>query len=196
MSFFSYLIHPFRLCEKIRWLNTGKKLKSCGSGVNVKWCFNIQGPENITIGNNVHIGHHCDVNTYPKYNGKYTGYTPELLIEDNAVIADYSYISCVNKIVIGSGTLLGANTFITDNYHGKNTEDELNIPTDLRDLYSKGPVIIGKNVWTGRNVCIMPGVTIGDGAVIGANSVVTHDVPAGAVVGGVPAKIIKMISSK
>ena len=56
---------------------------------------------------------------------------------------------------------------------------------------SKGDVIIGKNVWIGDKVTILPNVKIGDGVVIGANSVVTKDIPPCSVVAGNPAKIIK-----
>lgn len=58
-------------------------------------------------------------------------------------------------------------------------------------LYSK-PVRVGNNVWIGYGACILRGVTIGDGAVIGTNAVVTKDVPANAIVGGVPAKVLRM----
>ena len=67
------------------------------------------------------------------------------------------------------------------------------IPPVERELISKGPVIIGNNVWIGRNVTIMSGVTVGDGAVIGANAVVTHDVPAYSIAVGCPAKVIRRI---
>ncbi len=59
------------------------------------------------------------------------------------------------------------------------------------DAVSKGPVTIGNDVWIGTQCVILTGVTIGDGAVIAANSVVTSDIPPYAIVGGTPAKVIK-----
>ena len=83
---------------------------------------------------------------------------------------------------------------ITDNSHGQNTTlAELQMAPNQRPLYSKGAVHIGNNVWIGQNACIMPGVTIADGAIIAANSVVTHDIPAYSVAAGAPAKVIKHI---
>ena len=65
-----------------------------------------------------------------------------------------------------------------------------NIP-NLTDLPLKGDTVVGNDVWFGQNVTVMPGIKIGDGAIIGANSVVTKDVPAYAIVGGNPIKIIR-----
>ena len=80
---------------------------------------------------------------------------------------------------------------ITDNGHGKTDFDNLKIQPDKRKLYTKGPVVIGNNVWMGDKVTILPGVTIGNGSVIAANSVVTKDIPSFSVAAGNPAKIIK-----
>lgn len=57
----------------------------------------------------------------------------------------------------------------------------------------KGPTVIGDNVWLRRNVTVLPGVTIGDGSVIGANSVVTRDIPPKSFAGGIPAVVIKSL---
>ena len=64
---------------------------------------------------------------------------------------------------------------------------------NLRSLSSKGPVIIEDNVWIGTKASIMPGVRIGKGAIIAANSVVTHDIPPYCVAAGIPAKVIKVV---
>ena len=147
-------------------------------------------PENMIIGNNVSIGDYCSIQTWPEYEGKRTEKEPELYISDNVSIMSRCQISCMNKIIIGPGCLLGDNVFITDNFHGNYREDDKDIMPIKRALYSKGPVVIGKNVWIGRNACIMPGVTIGDFSVIGANSVVTHSIKKNTVVAGSPAKEI------
>jgi acetyltransferase-like isoleucine patch superfamily enzyme len=72
---------------------------------------------------------------------------------------------------------------------------EKDIAPALRDLFSKGPVRIGKRVWIGENACILPGVSIGDGAVIGAGSVVTKDIPPNSIAAGNPAKVIRTIDA-
>ena len=188
------IIH--RVHRKIAWYLTAIKLKGSGSGGSVELGYEIIGAQNISIGKNLVAGKNFVLQTWDKYHGDVTGYSPELIIGDNVSFMSQCHISCLNTVVIGQGCLFGDNVFITDNSHGQNLHQELNIPPRDRKLYSKGPVYIGKNVWIGRNVCIMPGVTIGDGAVIGANSVVTHDIPAYNVAAGVPAKVIRTISEE
>lgn len=156
--------------------------------------FVLRGARNICIGNNTRCGDHCQLYTYEYYMDKPTGYKPELVIGNDVVITSCCYISCLNKITIGDGCLLGANTFITDNFHGDNSYENLLIPPDERSLYSRGKVVLGRNVWVGRNVCIMPNVSIGDGVVIGANAVVTKSIPSNCVAAGVPARVIRRIN--
>jgi acetyltransferase-like isoleucine patch superfamily enzyme len=68
---------------------------------------------------------------------------------------------------------------------------EVERPIRLQGIY-KRDVNVGSNVWMGYGACILRGVTVGDNAIIGTNAVVTRAVPANAVVGGVPAKLIRM----
>jgi acetyltransferase-like isoleucine patch superfamily enzyme len=87
-------------------------------------------------------------------------------------------------ITIGEGTLIGHGTTLTTlNHHAD---------PDRRADMMPAPIRIGRKVWLGAAVTVVPGVTIGDGAIVGAGSVVTQDVPANAIVAGVPAKLIRM----
>ena len=108
-------------------------------------------------------------------------------------IGEGCHITCANKIVIEDNALLGKYITITDNSHGDSVIDQLSIAPIRRPLNSKGPVIIGENVWIGDKVTILPNVKVGHGAIIGANSVVSKDIPANCVAVGIPAQIIRRI---
>ena len=177
-----------RLVSKVFWLSKRRKFEYYGENIFIDLSTKISGLRHISIGHNFNCSKNCEINIWLN-----NDVNPQLCIGDNVTIAPYSYISCTNRIEIDSGCLLGVNTFITDNFHGRNSYNELEIIPNERMLYSKGTVRIGKNVWVGRNVCIMPGVKIGDYSIIGANSVVTHDVPSKTIVGGAPARVISKI---
>ena len=117
-----------------------------------------------------------------------------LIIGTQVLMGDYVHIVAQNKVIIGDGCLLASNIFISDTNHGTTLKsDPLSsplIPPNQRPLETK-PVIIGKNVWIGESVSIMPGITIGDGCIIGAHSVVTKNIPENSMAVGVPAKVIK-----
>lgn len=88
-------------------------------------------------------------------------------------------------IFIGDGALIGHNAVLATLNHGFD-------PADRQNLYPQ-PIHIGRNVWLGANVTVLPGVTIGDNAIVAAGAVVTKSVPESVVVGGIPAKFIKNI---
>lgn len=178
------------LYTRLKWKNTISKIKKVGINSRVGRNFSIYGPQNIIIGDNFSAGRFLMLQTWEEYRGEITGKKPQLIIGSNVSLMDDCQISCMDKIQIEDGVLMGSNVFITDNFHGTSNKEELCIRPLERKLYSKGSVYIGKNVWIGRNVCIMPGVTIGDGAIVGANAVVTRDIPAGCIAAGVPAEVI------
>lgn len=168
-------------------------LKYVGSNPSFGSNCRIIGGNNISIGNNFYSEDNLHLQTWEFYRGKVTGHKPVFVIGDNVSFMSNCHVSCMNKISIGSGCLFGDNVFVSDNFHGNNSFDQVSIPPLERPLFSKGPVVIGKNVWIGRNVCIMPNVTIGDNSIIGANSVVNKDVPENCIVAGNPARVVKEI---
>lgn len=102
----------------------------------------------------------------------------------------YNHITCANSIEIGDNVLTGKWVTISDNSHGATDKATMCIPPNERPIISKGKIKIGDNVWIGEKVTILAAVTIGEGAVIAANSVVTKNVAPYTVVAGVPAKVI------
>lgn len=91
-------------------------------------------------------------------------------------------------ITIGDGTLIGMNVTIATLNHGLSLES--------RSTTYPSPVTIGENVWIGSSATILPGVHIGNNAVVAAGAVVTKDVPEDSVVAGVPAKVVKRVDSE
>jgi lipopolysaccharide O-acetyltransferase len=125
------------------------------------------------------------------------GKNSQLIIGDN-VMANYRlHIGSAKYIKIGSNTLFGSDCTVMDHSHGGykgKFHSDPSIPPVKRDLVSS-PIVIGNNCWFGDRVFIMPGVTIGDGVVVGAGSIVTKDIPANSLAVGAPAKIIKKFSN-
>lgn len=109
-----------------------------------------------------------------------------LILGENIYIGPEAWFVLRGKCHIGNGTIFGPRCKIHTSNH--NYEGEM-LPYD--HIYNVKDVTIGENVWIGADVSIMPGVSIGEGAVVAACSCVTKDIPPMAVVGGNPAKVIK-----
>lgn len=125
-----------------------------------------------------------------EYSNSRTGNQPSVIIGDNVSLGEYCHITAIECVKIGNNLLTGRFVTITDNSHGLTDLESLKLPPLKRPIVSKGAVTIKDNVWIGDKVTILPDVTIGEGSVIAANSVVTKDVPPYSVVGGIPAKIL------
>lgn len=108
---------------------------------------------------------------------------------DKLIVGNFCSIACRAKFIMTSGnhTMKSLSTY-TFPIFGEEWNEELK-PKDAWD--NKGDIVIGNDVWIGYEAVIMSGVKIGDGAVIGTRAVVANDVPPYAIVGGVPAKVIK-----
>lgn len=182
-----------KVSKKIKWFFTKKKLKKIGEKAYIGENCVLLNPKNIEIGENFYASDNFKIRTWEEYNNKKTGFKPIVKIGDNVMFNDNCFISCLNEITIGDNCLFGDNVFITDNYHGGSKREILDIPPLKRDLITKGKIVIGDNVWCGRNVSILSGVSIGKNVIIGANAVVTHDFEDNVIIAGVPAKVIKVI---
>ena len=108
-------------------------------------------------------------------------------IGNHVNIGRYSILSGYSDLVIGNYVMIGPNCNILTANHGFSGWEESMIAQPVKC----GPVIIGDDVWLGANVVVLPNVRIGRGAIVGANAVVTKDVEAYSIVGGVPAKLIR-----
>ena len=160
----------------------------------IRFPFDIRYAKNIQIGNGVSIGRMCRFEVAPE---GAIGNQKRIKIGDNFRINDFVHIAAYQSVEIGCEGGIGSRSFITDLNHGDFTEGvpfDITVPHRLRPISSK-PVKIGNNVWIGENVVIMPGVSIGRGCVIGANSTVTKSIPDYAVAAGSPAKIIRRLKN-
>ena len=100
----------------------------------------------------------------------------------------HTYFDAHLEMRIGEHCLIGPNCYFTDANHRR----EPGQPVNQQGIETK-PVIIGDNVWIGAHCIVLPGVTIGDGAVIGAGSLVTRDIPAGMLAYGRPAEVVRAL---
>lgn len=155
----------------------------------------IIGTRFITAGEQLSIGRYAWIQAVVEC-GDQT-YNPVIKLGTGFNASERLHISAINRIEIGYNCLLGSGVYISDHNHGSYKGKEQSHPGERpveRKLVSHGPVIIGSNVWIGDNVTIVGSVRIGDGVVVGANSVVTCDVPDNLIVAGIPAKIIKQFN--
>ena len=163
-----------------------------GSTSRIRPTFNIlMGEKYISVGEDCYIGKDVQLTATDYFQDQI--FTPSITIGNNCSIHDYAHVTAINTIRIGNNVRTGKNVLITDNAHGASDPSLLETAPNLRPLYSKGPVIIEDNVWIGGKSSILPGVKIGRGAIIGAGSIVTKDIPKYAVAAGNPAKVLKIL---
>mgnify|MGYP002375946327 FL=1 len=136
-------------------------------------------------------GRGCRFEAYPP-----SGEGVVLRIGDDVQINDYVHITASESVVLEDRVLLASRIYISDTSQGDYSADAPGAQSDPettakdRPLATK-PVLIRQNAWLGEGVCVLPGVTIGRNAIVGANSVVTKDVPDNTIVAGNPARPIR-----
>lgn len=126
-------------------------------------------------------------NVFYAHTGVSMLYPKNIVIGENVSINRFTVITAKDKVTIGNNVLIGSNVIINSGNHNFSKVD---IPINQQG-HTLAPIIIEDDVWIGSNVCVLAGVTIGKGSVIGAGAVVTKNVEPYSVMGGVPARLIK-----
>ena len=150
---------------------------------------NVQLHANLLLGNfqKLDIGDNVQINQNVTIGARSQAVEPFLTIGNNCDIGPGTIIDCSHRVEIGNDVIFSPNISIYTHLHNYQKKDVL-----IREQgESTAPVTIEDDVFIGKNATILMGVKIGKGAVIGAHSVVTKDIPEYAVCGGVPAKFIK-----
>lgn len=152
--------------------------------------FYCRGKSRLQFGEGFTTGYHCRFDLL----GEGGDFSKKLIIGKNCKMGDNVHIVANEKVVIGDNCLMASKIFISDTSHGEYSKATIDsspdVPPDDRPLYMK-PISIGTNVWIGENVCILLGAKIGNGCIIGANSVVNRDIPDNCIAAGSPARVIK-----
>jgi acetyltransferase-like isoleucine patch superfamily enzyme len=161
---------------KLRWRGRLQTDGMCFVAPGVK--FEIGANARVRLGRWSWIGHGCKVRVHEG----------ELSIGAKTVFGQECTISAFQHVSIGRECIIADRVMMIDFDHGM---VEVERPIREQGIY-KRDVNVGHNVWIGYGACVLRGVTVGDNSVIGTSSVVTCDVPANAVVGGIPAKLIRM----
>jgi acetyltransferase-like isoleucine patch superfamily enzyme len=174
-------------CESFRRASAFASLGSSISGkldpsVVVLGRPDVHGTGNVQFGHDVYLYREVHLETWGP--GK-------ISVGNHVLLNRGVHIVSMSEITIGDETMIGEYTSIRDANHSRISGEHLR-----NSGHKSKPIEIGREVWIGRGVMILPGVRIGDYATIGANAVVTKDIPAGATVGGVPAVQIRPASEK
>jgi len=167
-------------------------------GFEMRWPRSLVHPERMTIGVDVKLGPNSELKCNTRYPGGWMQhphgehvaqtFTPQLTIGDRVTATASLQVIAFVSVVIEDDVMFAANVFVADGTHAHDTAE---VPYKYQGVGRPAPVRIGRGAWIGQNAVITPGVTIGELAIVGANSVVTRDVPPRTIVGGVPARVVK-----
>ena len=182
----------FFVISKIYTFLIKNSFRSFGKNSIIKPFLNFSEAQFISIGKNVNIGSSCRITVstcFGKLKTKSITKT-KIKIGDNVDIGNNAFISANNNLQIGNHVIMAPYVFITDHDHGF---QDITKNLHQQPITEGGFVKIEDNVFLGVKSSILKNVTIGTHSVVGANSVVTKDIPPYSVVAGNPAKIIKKL---
>ena len=137
------------------------------------------------------LGKDTRIEAHEEYNG--VCFHPHIKIGNHVIINPLCHIGCIDSVTIGDYVVLSERCLVIDHTHGDVSYEHLSLYERERPLVSKGKVVIEDYVWMGENSVVMSGVTVGHNSLIGANAVVTKDIPPYSIVAGNPARILRTL---
>lgn len=174
---------PVSVYVRLFRLLFARRFAGFGRGSSVIFPAGVDGAANITLGDDVYIAYKTYLAALP-----HTGQSEcRLEIGHGCRIGRFNHIYATQRVVLGAHVLTANNVYISDNLHGYRNPE---VPILQQPIVQNGVVEIGEGSWLGHNACVL-GVRIGRHCVIGANAVVTHDIPDHCVAVGAPAAIIR-----
>jgi acetyltransferase-like isoleucine patch superfamily enzyme len=180
------------LCSRIRTrlftLLLSSQFKEMGAGSRIVPPFRFCGLRGISLGEGVIIHRDCWIHVVGDHNDNET---PNIIIKSYAGIGMGATIAAAKRVVIGEFVLLARNVYISDHAHAY---ENIEVPIMYQGINRIAPVIIGNHTWLGQNVVVLPGVSIGEHCIIGANSVVNLSMPDYCVAVGVPARVVRQFN--
>ena len=159
--------------------------------------YRLIGAEFMEIGDDVYLGPNAMLNCMVEYPSEVMcppddvariKYEPKIVIGNKVSATGGLQLAACVEIVIEDEVLMATNVHMTDNFHGYQGTD---IAYKFQPLWREGPIRVGRGCWLGQNVVVTPNTTIGEMCIVGANSVVTTDLPAYSIAVGAPARVTR-----
>lgn len=166
----------------------GWRLHSLGRRSALGRCLEMSNPRAVSIGSLVTVSNEFILSDLRPGRGK----CPKIVIGDRCTILYRFQCNAAESVRIGQNVLIATNVLITDSDHVVET----GVQTSRNPKLVTRPVCVEDDCWLGHNVVIVKGVTVGHNSIVGANSVVTHDVPPYSVAVGNPARVVKTLKQE
>jgi acetyltransferase-like isoleucine patch superfamily enzyme len=179
-----YLADPANITPLTQWADRRRFHRFGARSTLMRPCF-VEGASSISVGERCYLGRYARLVAFRAERG-----TVRLEIGAGTLMSPFVHIGAAELVRIGAECTIGAFTWVTD--HDHDIEDPL-ASAGRHARIVAAPTIIGDRAYLGERVAVLRGVTVGEGAIVGTNSVVTKDIPPYTIAVGAPARVIKRL---